>query len=519
MTTETNEPVRSSAARDRSVVLRLEGVTKRFPGVTANADVDLVLHKGEILCLLGENGAGKSTLMNVAYGMYRPDSGRLVVRGQQVSFSSSADAIAHGIGMVHQHFQLVPVMTVAENVVLGKERRRGPLLDLEGARRDVRELSRRYGIDVDPDAVVGDLSVGAQQRVELIKALYRDAEILILDEPTAVLTPQEVTEFFGVVRSLVQSGKSVIFITHKLREVLVVADTVVIMRAGRVVSSSRAEGATEQGLARDMVGRDVGFVVDKVASRPGPPVLEVEGLDVADDRGHLTVEGLDLVVRAGEILGIAGVEGNGQRELVEALAGMRPVRAGTIRICGAETTGRTPRDVENLGVGHVPEDRGKHGLVSAYSITDNLVLNRYHRRKFSRRWVANRTAMRQHATELIEKFDIRTSSAEVPAGTLSGGNQQKVVMARELAGDIKLLLVAQPTRGLDVGSIEFIHRQIVDRRDTGIGVLLVSAELDEVLALADRVGVLYRGTLTAVMDRAEADRDTVGLLMAGGSVR
>ena len=495
----------------------MEGITKRFPGVTANADVDLTLHQGEILCLLGENGAGKSTLMNVVYGLYQPDEGHLVVRGEKVSFASSADAISRGIGMVHQHFQLVPVMTVAENVVLGKEGRRGPFLDMEGARREVRRLSERYGLDVDPDAVVGELSVGAQQRVELVKALYRDADILILDEPTAVLTPQEVVDFFDVVRSLVDSGKSVIFITHKLREVMAVADTVVIMRSGRVVSSSPARGATERGLAREMVGRDVGFEVVKSAARPGPPVLEVAGLQVADDRGHLTVEGVDLVVHAGEIVGIAGVEGNGQRELVEALAGMRTVQAGTIRICGSETTRGSPRDVENLGVGHVPEDRGKHGLVGAYSITDNLVLNRYHRRQFSRRWVLNRAVMRQHAERLVQQFDIRASSAEVPAGTLSGGNQQKIVMARELAGDIRLLLVAQPTRGLDVGSIEFVHRQIVDRRDAGAAVLLVSAELDEVLALSDRVGVLYRGRLVAVMDRSDADREKVGLLMAGGS--
>ncbi|WP_448613828.1 ABC transporter ATP-binding protein [Modestobacter sp. URMC 112] len=517
MITDTNETGRPDDVLRRSAVLRLEGITKRFPGVTANADVDLTLHEGEILCLLGENGAGKSTLMNVVYGLYQPDEGRLTVRGEQVSFRSSADAIRHGIGMVHQHFQLVPVMTVAENVVLGKEGRRGPFLDMDGARREVRRLSERYGLDVDPDAVVGELSVGAQQRVELVKALYRDAEILILDEPTAVLTPQEVVDFFDVVRSLVDSGKSVVFITHKLREVLAVADTVVIMRAGRVVSTSAAAGATEQGLAREMVGRDVGFEVHKDPARPGGPVLEVAGLQVADDRGHLTVQGLDLVVRAGEVLGIAGVEGNGQRELVEALAGMRAVEAGTVRICGTETTGRPPRDVENLGVGHVPEDRGKHGLVGTYSITDNLVLNRYHRRQFSRRWVLSRNVMRQHAQRLVREFDIRTPSADVPAGTLSGGNQQKIVMARELSGDIRLLLVAQPTRGLDVGSIEFIHRQIVDRRDAGVAVLLVSAELDEVLALSDRVGVLYRGRLAAVMDRADADRETVGLLMAGGT--
>ncbi len=510
--TDDEHPARSGDAP----VLRVRGLTKRFPGVVANSGVDLALQRGEILCLLGENGAGKSTLMNVVYGLYRPDEGEVEVHGRRVDFGSSSDAIASGIGMVHQHFQLIPVMTVAENVVLGKEGRRGPFLDIDKARRDVRELSSRYGLDVDPDAVVGELSVGAQQRVELVKALYRDADILILDEPTAVLTPQEVVEFFDVVRSLVDAGKSVVFITHKLREVLAVADTVVIMRAGKVVETMPAAGATEQSLATLMVGREVGFEVIKGPARPGDVVLSVRDLHVADDRGHTTVQGLDLEVRAGEILGIAGVEGNGQRELVEAIAGMRTALSGTVEIVGRDTTRWSPREVEMLGVGHVPEDRGKHGLVGTYPITDNLVLNRYHRRAFSRRLVMNRAAMTRNALELIEKFDVRTPSPHVAAGTLSGGNQQKIVMARELSGDLRLLLVAQPTRGLDVGSIEFIHRQVVVRRDAGAAVLLVSAELDEILSLADRVGVLYRGRLAAVMDRADATREKVGLLMAGG---
>ncbi|MGI8434847.1 MAG: ABC transporter ATP-binding protein [Nocardioidaceae bacterium] len=500
----------------RVPVLQVVGLTKRFPGVTANSGVDLTLHRGEILCLLGENGAGKSTLMNVVYGLYQPDEGRIEVDGQPVSFESSADAITSGIGMVHQHFQLIPVMTVAENVVLGMESRRGPFLDIEKARRAVRDLSSRYGLDVDPDAIIGDLSVGAQQRVELVKALYRDAEILILDEPTAVLTPQEVVEFFGVVRNLVDGGKSVIFITHKLREVMAVADTVVIMRAGKAVSSMPAAGATEQSLATLMVGREVGFEVVKSAATPGEIVLSVKDLHVADDRGHTTVRGLDITVRAGEILGIAGVEGNGQRELVEALAGMRAPLAGTIEILGRDTTRYSPRQVEMLGVGHVPEDRSKHGLVGSYPITDNLVLNRYHRRQFSRRLLMNRRAMNRNAHDLIERFDVRTSSSHVLAGTLSGGNQQKLVMARELTGDLRLLLIAQPTRGLDVGSIEFIHRQVIERRDAGVAVLLVSAELDEILSLADRIGVLYRGSLTATLERSAAGREEIGLLMAGG---
>ena len=515
MHTETSTSPQSP--RDETVpVLKVRGLTKRFPGVIANSGVDLTLHRGEILCLLGENGAGKSTLMNIVFGLYQPDEGQIEVQGHPIAFSSSADAIASGIGMVHQHFQLIPVMTVAENVVLGKERRRGPFLDIDKARDEVRGLSRRYGLDVDPDAVVGDLSVGAQQRVELVKALYRDADILILDEPTAVLTPQEVVEFFDVVRSLVESGKSVIFITHKLREVLAVADTVVIMRAGKVVAAMPASGATEQSLATAMVGREVGFEVTKGLASPGQVVLAVRDLQVADDRGHTTVRDLALEVRSGEILGIAGVEGNGQRELVEALAGMRTPLAGSVEILGRDTTGWSPRQVEMLGVGHVPEDRGKHGLVGTYPIADNLVLNRYHRRQFSRRLLLDRAAMTRNATDLIQRFDVRTPSPHVLAGTLSGGNQQKIIMARELSGDLRLLLVAQPTRGLDVGSIEFIHRQVVERRDAGVAVLLVSAELDEILSLADRVGVLYRGRLAAVMDRADATREKIGLLMAGG---
>ncbi|CAN5372298.1 ABC transporter ATP-binding protein [soil metagenome] len=497
-------------------VLEVRGVTKRFPGVLANADVDLVLRRGEIHCLLGENGAGKSTLMNVVFGLYQPDAGELLVRGERVAFSSSADAIAAGIGMVHQHFQLIPVLTVAENVVLGKEVRRGPFLDLDRARRDVAELSRRYGLAVEPDATVGDLSVGAQQRVELVKALYRDAEILILDEPTAVLTPGEVDEFFQVVRSLVDQGKSIVFITHKLREVLAVADRVTVMRGGRVVGSADPKTATQQSLATLMVGRDVSFEVTKTPATPGRPVLEIRGLVVDDDRGATTCRGLDLQVRAGEIFGIAGVEGNGQREIVEAVTGMRPSLDGTVAILGRDVAGFTPRQIEELGVGHVPEDRGKHGVVAPFPITDNLVLNRYHRSPYSRRFILQRKALERHARELVAAFDVRTPGVDTPVGQLSGGNQQKVVVARELSGDLKLLVVAQPTRGLDVGSIEFIHTQIVKRRDDGVAVLLVSAELDEVLSLSDRIGVLYRGRIVATMDRSEASRERLGLLMAGG---
>ena len=507
----------SEAPGDADVVLRIDGVTKRFPGVVANADINLELRRGEIHCLLGENGAGKSTLMNVVYGLYQPDEGTVEVAGREARFSSSADAIAAGIGMVHQHFQLVPVLTVAENIILGREMTHGLALDMDGARERVRDLGHRYGLYVEPDARVGDLSVGAQQRVELLKALYRDAEILILDEPTAVLTPQEVDEFFDVVRALVRAGKSVIFITHKLKEVLAVADTVTVLRGGRVVGRADPAESSVQTLATMMVGREVAFEVAKRPAEPGDVVLDVRGLAVADDRAHRAVQEIDLQVRAGEILGIAGVEGNGQRELVEAIAGMRPVLAGDILLGETSIVGFSPRRVEELGVGHVPEDRSKHGLVGPYSIMDNLVLNRYNRPPFSRRFILNRSALQRNAEDLVQRFDVRTPGVDVPVSNLSGGNQQKVIVARELSVDLRLLLVAQPTRGLDVGSIQFIHEQIVAKRDEGTAVLLVSAELDEILSLADRIAVLYRGRIVDLMDRAVATRERLGLAMAGSS--
>jgi ABC-type uncharacterized transport system ATPase subunit len=469
-----------------------------------------------VLCLLGENGAGKSTLVHTVFGLHQPDAGEILVRGEPVRFRGSADAIALGIGMVHQHFQLIPVFTVTENVVLGKEVTRGPFLDLKAARERVRELSHRYGLEIDPDARVGDLSVGEQQRVELIKALYREADILILDEPTAVLTPGEVDDLFEVIRSLVAGGKSIIFITHKLREVLALADRIVVLRGGRVVGEAIPAEATVQSLATLMVGRDVSFSIETTPSTPGAPVLQVHELVVDDDRGSTSVDALDLEVRAGEILGIAGVEGNGQRELVEAITGMRASRSGTVVIDGHDVTRATPREVIDLGVGHVPEDRTKHGLVGPFSIADNLILNRFRRAPFSRRGLRQEQAIHDRAADLVQRFDVRTPSPDAPAATLSGGNQQKVIIARELTGDPKLLVVAQPTRGLDVGSIEFIHREIVRLRDAGAAVLLVSAELDEVLNLSDRVAVIYRGALVGTFDRAAVVREHVGMLMACG---
>jgi len=497
-------------------ILEVRGVTKTFPGVVANEDVSFTLREGEVLCLLGENGAGKSTIVNVIFGLYQPDVGEVWLRGEHIDFKSSRDAIAAGIGMVHQHFQLIPVFTVVENVILGDEPTKGLALDLDAARARIRELGRQYGLGIDPDAVVGDLSVGEQQRVELIKALYREADVLILDEPTAVLTPGEVDEFFEVVKTLVEQGKSIIFITHKLREVLAVADQIVVLRGGKVVGEADPSEATQQSLATLMVGRDVAFTIDKAPAHPRDVVLDVSRLWVDDDRGVATVADLDLQVRAGEVFGIAGVEGNGQRELVEALAGMRPKRRGRVVINGRNVTDATPREIIELGVGHVPEDRSKHGLVGPFSIADNLVLNRFRRRPFARRGLRDDDAIARQGAELVRAFDVRTSGPQAAVSTLSGGNQQKVIIARELTGEPRLLIVAQPTRGLDVGSIEFIHRRIIEMRDQGVAVLLVSAELDEVLNLADRVGVIYRGSLVGTFDRSEVTRDEIGLYMASG---
>jgi len=498
-------------------VLEVRGVTKTFPGVIANEDVDLTLNRGEIHCLLGENGAGKSTLVNVVFGLYQPDQGSIWVGGEQVSFSGVSDAIDHGIGMVHQHFQLIPVFTVAENVILGNELTNGPLLDLNEARRRIREVGDRYGLEVDPDAKVGELGVGAQQRVELVKALFREADILILDEPTAVLTPGEVDDFFAVVASLVEQGKSIIFITHKLREVLAVADRITVLRNGRVAGTADPATATQQSLANLMVGRDVVFQVEKGAADPGEAVLSVRGLAVDDDRGVRTVNDFSVEVRAGEIFGIAGVQGNGQSELVEALTGMRRKVGGRIEMLGRDVTKLSPRKITEMGVAHIPEDRGKHGLVGSYSLADNLVLNRYYQAPFARRFVRNRAAIAEEAARLVDEFDVRSPSVDVAADTLSGGNQQKVIVARELTGHVELLIVAQPTRGLDVGSIEFIHRQIIDLRDQGVGVLLVSAELDEILSLSDRIGVMYRGRLAGTFDAPDTTREELGYLMATGA--
>ncbi len=497
--------------------LEMRGITKRYPGVVANDAIDLDVRPGEIHALLGENGAGKTTLMNILYGLARPDEGRIMLDGQEVHLTGPSDAIARGISMVHQHFMLVPVLSVAENIVLGEETMANPLfLDRREASRRIIELGRRFGFEVDPTARVGSLSVGWQQRVEILKALYRDARILVLDEPTAVLTPQETDEIFVVLRRLAAEGHSIVFISHKLYEVLAIADRITVIRRGKVVGERRPAETNEDDLAELMVGREVSLTVDRGTSKPAETVLKVEGLQVKDDRGQEAVGGVDLEVRAGEILGIAGVAGNGQDELVEALIGLRRPSAGRITLDDKDITGRPPRAVYGEGVAYVPADRHRFGLVLPFPVSENLVLTDYHRPPYSRGILRNQAAIDAMAEERIAAFDIRTPSADVRVATLSGGNQQKVVVAREFARDLRLLVLDQPTRGLDVGSIEFIHRQVIAKRDAGTAILLVSAELDEVMELSDRVAVMYGGRIVAVLDGPTADKNEVGLLMATG---
>ena len=505
-------------------VLRVENVTKRFPGVLANDRVNLDLMPGEIHALLGENGAGKSTLMNIVYGLYQPGEGEIFINGDQVEINDPNDALSHGIGMVHQHFMLVPVMTVAENLMLGHEVTRGvpigPLsrVDRKRVSREVTVLAEQYGLTIEPSAYVRDLSVGEAQRVEIVKALYRGAEVLILDEPTAVLTPQETEDFFEVMRSLVEQGKSIIFITHKLKEVLAIADRITVLRGGQVVGSTEPAKTSQAELAAMMVGREVLLRVEKQAVTFGDDVLVVKDLHVLDSRDLPAVSGVSFALREGEILGIAGVQGNGQAELVEALTGLREAASGQVILHGHDTTRAQPRAITEEGTAHVPEDRHKHGLVLGYPIDDNLVLQTYYQPPFARGLNISPKAVRENATRLVEEFDVRTPSVETPAGSLSGGNQQKVIVAREMSRPIRLLIANQPTRGLDVGSIEFIHRRLVEVAASGVGVLLVSAELDEITSLSDRIAVMYAGRIVATLDAKTADRETLGLLMAGVQV-
>lgn len=499
-----------------TIVLEAKGITKRFPGVIANDNVNLKLYKGEIFAFLGENGAGKSTLMNMLYGLYHPDEGEIWIKGEKVALKNPRDAIDRGVGMVHQHFQLVPVMTVAENVMLGSEITKGMgVLSRRGAEKRVHALSEQYGLEVEPTAMVEDLPVGAQQRVEIIKALYRRADILILDEPTAVLTPQEANELFRIMRDLTAEGVSIIFITHKLKEVLAVADRIGVLRGGKIVGTTTPEESTETSLAEMMVGRSVILTVEKKAAQPENIVLQIKNLEVKDDRHHTAVKGVNLEVRAGEIVGIAGVQGNGQRELVEALTGLRHVESGQVTINSQECTNFSPRQITEMGVAHIPEDREKHGLVMAYSLADNMVLNNYYVKPYASGIVLNQEAINKNGETLVAEYDVRTPSAYTHAGKLSGGNKQKVIVAREFSRPTVLLIASQPTRGIDVGSIEFIHKQIIAQRDRGIAVLVISAELDEVLGLADKVAVMFDGHIVAVLPIAEATKERIGLLMAG----
>lgn len=501
------------------IVLEARGITKRFPGVLANDKVDFNLRKGEIHVLLGENGAGKSTLMNILYGLYHPDEGQFFRNGKPVVIHNPKDAIAQGIGMVHQHFMLIPVFTVTENIMLGDETVKNGALDRKGVSREVSELSRQYGLDVNPDAFVSDLPVGVQQRVEIVKTLYRKADILILDEPTAVLTPQEVDDLFRIMRQLTAKGVSIVFITHKLKEVLAIADRITVMRLGRVVGTAIPSEVDEARLAAMMVGREVILTVPKGEAKLGDDILKVSDLHVNDQRGLEVVRGVSFNVRAGEILGIAGVQGNGQTELIEAITGLRPTKGGQVLLCGNDVTGKPPRPIIEAGLSHIPEDRQRHGLVMGYPITDNMVLCTYYKPPFASRGALKHQAIDENAQKLIKQFDVRTPSAFVPVSKLSGGNQQKVIVARELSRPLKLLIANQPTRGLDVGSIEYIHSQIVVQRDQGSAVLLVSAELDEILALADRIAVMYRGEIVGVVDAKTATKAELGLMMAGAHVK
>ncbi len=497
-------------------VLELRGITKSFPGVLANDHIDLTVEKGEIHALLGENGAGKTTLMNILYGLYHPDEGEIFVNGQKLDVRSPIDAIKAGVGMVHQHFMLVPVFTVTENVMLGEEYvKYGGILDRKKATDKIGEISDMYKLEINPAAYISDIPVGMQQRVEIIKLLFREADILIMDEPTAVLTPQEVEELFKIMHTMVEQGKSIIFITHKLGEVLEIADRITVIRGGKVVGSTTPEESNLNDLASMMVGREVNLVIDKINSIPGDAILEVNNLKVLDPIGAIAVDDMSFTVHAGEVLGIAGVQGNGQTELVRALTGLLQPVDGEVHLCGQNITRFSPRKITEIGSAHIPEDRQKDGLVLGFPVSDNLVLNMYYLEPFSKSIWMDQKQILDNGNKLVESFDIRTPSAMTPASNLSGGNQQKVIVAREFSRPIKFLVASQPTRGLDVGSIEYIHERLIQKRDEGCAVLLVSTELDEIMQLSDRIAVIYRGKVLDILDAKTATKELVGLLMAG----
>jgi len=497
-------------------MLEMRGITKRFPGVLANDSVDFDVKAGEVHTLLGENGAGKSTLMKILFGLYQPDEGSIRLNGQDVAITSPSDAIDKRIGMIHQHFMLVPTLTVAENVALGMRSARGPLTDLAAVSARIRDISETYGLVVDPDIEIWKLSVGERQRVEIIKALYRDAELLVLDEPTAVLTPQEVDDLFGVLRQMTSAGRGLVFISHKLHEVMALSDRVTVLRNGAVSGHTTPASTSREQLAEMMVGREVRLAPDKPHVDTGDARLQISGLTVYSDRGTTAVDNIDLDVLAGEILGIAGVSGNGQRELAEAVAGLRDVAAGSsILLNGVEVAGGNPLTSRTAGLAYVPEERMKDGAIGEFTVSENIVLVDHATERFTRRGLLRFGPIREHAEELVANFRVKTPTIDTPTSSLSGGNIQKVILARELACDPTVLLAAQPTRGVDIGAAEYIHEQLVAQRGDGVATMVISEDLDEVLGLADRIAVMFEGRIMAIVDRADATREGLGLLMAG----
>lgn len=506
---------RDKGSENVDYVIEMLGIRKEFSGFVANDNITLQLKQGEIHALLGENGAGKSTLMNVLFGLYEPDGGEIRVRGQKEVINNPNKANELGIGMVHQHFMLVDKFTVAENIILGKEPNKLGVIEKKKAIEEIQEISDRYGLRVDPNAVIRDISIGMQQRVEILKTLYRGADILIFDEPTAVLTPQEINELIQIMRALIKEGKSIILITHKLKEIMDVCDRVTVIRRGKGMGTVNVSGTNPQELANMMVGREVVFTTEKKPASPGKNVLEIKDLIVKESRGVESVRGLNLTVRAGEIVGIAGVDGNGQSELIQAISGLTKVTNGTIRLNGEPIENRKPRKITETGLGHIPEDRHKHGLVLEMTVGENIALQTYYKKPISSKGFLNHKVMYEFARELIDEFDVRTSSEYVPAKALSGGNQQKAIIAREISRDPDFLIAAQPTRGLDVGAIEFIHRRLIEQRDRGKAVLLMSFELDEIMNVSDRIAVIYEGKIVAIVKPEETTEQELGLLMAG----
>ena len=498
-------------------VVEMKSITKKFGDFIANDNIDLTVHRGEVHALLGENGAGKSTLMNILYGLYTATDGKIFIEGKEAVIDNPNKAIALGIGMVHQHFMLVPPFTVAENIILGMEPMKTfKQVDMDKAIADVKAISEKYGLYVDPKARVMDITVGMQQRVEILKALYRGAEILILDEPTAVLTPQEIKELIEIIRNLTKEGKTIILITHKLKEIKEAADYCTIIRRGKRIDTVDVSQTDENQLASMMVGREVTFKVDKNDAIYGDTVLKIEDLKAKDNRGLFALNGLDLEVRRGEILGIAGVDGNGQSELVEVITGLRKAESGSVMINGKEIVNTNPRNIMDSGISNIPEDRQKHGLVLDFTVSENMILQNYKKERFSKNGKLLDSNIRQFADELINKFDVRPQNNALKARALSGGNQQKVIIAREVTNDPDLLIATQPTRGLDVGAIEFVHKSLIEQRDKGKGVLLVSFELDEIMSVSDRIAVIFEGKIVGIVDAKDANENQLGLMMAGG---